>query len=136
MKKWMLLIALVVAGCAHTAGQWDTSLKSEEPLVFSCADQAAAQQRIHDMLELNQWTIATESARVINTQERRLFKDEYIQGTGGGKAVGTLQFVFSDSTVSLQGKVWKGSVSVTVIEGHPLMLKYRQEMEKQGFTVL
>ncbi len=135
MRRAILLLSLLLGGCVTTDGMWDRSLDSTEPWVLCHNGRAEAAEKITRMLALNQWIVAANNGEVIQTQERKLLKDEDLRGLTWGANNGRLFFVLTDSTVSLDCTMHSAGVEVNTIQGMPLMLKYKSELEKLGFVV-
>lgn len=132
----VVLLGLVMAGCSPTSGEWISSLHSREPYVFCCRDRNEAARQILSMLALNMWDVSTNTGDVILTAERLLNKDEDMRFLDAEGSIGRLQFVFSDSAVVLSATARYDRAQVDMYQGHPVMMKYRRQLEKLGMQIM
>ncbi len=132
----VIAICAMLGGCSVTTGEWNRKLDKNEPWVLCHSGKEALQERIVEMLALNMWDVSTQTSNVILTAERRQMKDEDMRLVEQDAGMARLMFAFTDTTVSLNATVVKGSIQLTMYQGYPIMMKYLRKLEQLGCTVM
>lgn len=147
--KWIYvaITAVLLTGCYSTRGLYDPNLTSTDPYVFVYPDSREdAVKTVKQVLYRNGWEIGVDDEGFLMTKQRDLPDDEYINtksymfGMTGARQSwirGSLRFEFDDGQVTMTSTVIQDQTGEQPqSQGMPIMLKYRNLLEAEGFRLI